>query len=491
MTEMEVLLNKECKRIKHAVLVIGPTYTDDQLKELVEHTNLESLVVTGYITEEYAKEIMDPLKQQAEWGKRKLPNRFEYCPIEKLNIEDDEYALLFENLDQNGDILSFSEFAPTYLIGEIDELGITAFKIWETYKKVCKRILIKTVRRDDEPQILDWEKDEQSEGIELSVILPMYNVAKYLDQCIKSVTQWDAEYIEFLFVNDGSPDNSREIVLDYAKTDKRIKLLDKENGGCASARQWGLDRAKGRYVGFIDPDDFIDESMFRKLLRSAMIGNYDISYCGYKEYYENTGETKEAIDVLGWPYDRGVSDEKKIQELVAFCRVAIWRGIYKMDMLKNNNIHFYTDLRRFDDLPFKVETFAAARSVITVNEPLYFYRLARPGQDVAADDERLYVHFPIFQYLNESIGKTQNARLIDWLHICKIQTHRYALEKIKPEFEKEYLKNAKADMKTTGKFWRSLFFIKEMVGKRSMMYYLAIMSKNRFLIRKLKKNNDV
>ena len=68
--------------------------------------------------------------------------------------------------------------------------------------------------------------------------------------------------------------------------------MDKPNGGCASARQYGLDKARGKYIGFIDPDDYIDESMFRKLLRAAMMGSYDISYCGYNEYYENTKEIR-------------------------------------------------------------------------------------------------------------------------------------------------------------------------------------------------------
>ena len=106
---------------------------------------------------------------------------------------------------------------------------------------------------------------------------------------------------------------------------------------------------------------------------------------------------------------------------------------YGMEFLEKNNIGFYTDLKRFDDLPFKVETFAYAKSVVMIPEYLYYYRLEREGQDVAADDERLYVHFDIFEHLNQSIGSTKDQRLIDNLQMCKIQTHRYALSKIKEE----------------------------------------------------------
>lgn len=486
MNEMELILNKEHHHIRKAILYVGSEYAPWRLKELLDHANLEELVFTGCISANQAEEIMTPLKINSNCKRRSIPEKFIFCPIEELVCPKGEFALLFEALDESKDILPLAKLNPTYLLGEIPEFGMSAFGIWEAFRGSCKHILIKTVRRDAEPQILDWKKDENN-PIELSVIFPMYNVAKYLDQCIQSVTSWKADYIEFLFVNDGSPDNSREIVLQYAEKDKRIKLLDKTNGGCASARQWGLERARGRYVGFIDPDDFIDESMFRKLLRAAMSGSYDISYCGYKEYYENNGETKEAIDVLGWPYNKGTSDIHKIQELIAYARVAIWRGIYKLEMLKSNNIHFYKDLRRFDDLPFKVETFVAAKSVITVEEALYYYRLARPGQDVTADDERLYVHFPIFKHLNESVASKKNARIIDYLQMCKIQTHRYALEKIKPEFVKEYACQARADLGTTGSFWRTLSLAKKLVGKRSALFYWAIMKKNYLLLKRLKR----
>lgn len=155
-----------------------------------------------------------------------------------------------------------------------------------------------------------------------------------------------------------------------------------------------------------------------------------------------------------------------------------------MEMLRKNNIHFYTEIRRFDDLPFKVETFAAARSVISLEENLYYYRLARPGQDVSADDERLYVHFPIFAHLNESVAGKKDQQLTDYLQLCKIQTHRYALEKIKPEFVKEYARRARQDLNSTGHFWRTFLLAKQMLGGRSAMCYWAIMRHYK-LIKKL------
>lgn len=485
MVEMELFLNRYHTQIRQAVLCVGANYSPWRLKEFIDRTNLDKLILTGYLPSKQVEKMMEPLLEAAANGKQRVPSVFEFYSLQELTRPAGEYALVCEGLEESKDILPLVKHTPDYLIGQITDIDISSFAIWETYRKCCKHIQLVTLRTNAEPQVLDWEKDPNND-IELSVIFPMYNVAKYLDQCVRSVTAWDADYVEFLFVNDGSPDNSREIILKYAEQDKRIKLLDKPNGGCASARQWGLDRASGRYVGFIDPDDFVDESMYRKLLRTAMVGSYDISYCGYKEYYENNGETKEAVDVLGWPYNVGTTDPRQIQELITYCRVAIWRGIYKVEMLKKNDIHFYTEIRRFDDLPFKVETFAAARSVITVDEHLYYYRLSRPGQDVAADDERLYVHFPIFAHLNDSVAGKKDQRITDYLQLCKIQTHRYALEKIKTEFVKEYSRQARDDLAATGKFWRTFFMAKQMVGKRSSLFYWAIMRKNYLLLKILR-----
>lgn len=485
MREFELYLN--ClDDVREAVFYVDFDYPCWRLKEFADRTNLEKLIITGTLSEKQAKTLLEPLQLEHTFGRQRLPKELVFQPLNEIGKRGKIQALLFENIRDIREIYPLAALRPQCLIGEMPMQGISAFSLWEKFRNCCDHIQITTKRLADAPQILRWDRDCSSD-VELSIIFPMYNVSKYLDQCIQSVTAWKADYIEFLFVNDGSPDNSRDIVLKWAENDSRIRLLDKPNGGCASARQWGLERAKGRYVGFIDPDDFIDESMFRKLLRAAMVGSYEISYCGYNAFYENTGTVEAVDDLIGWPYSEGVSDIKRIKELIAFCRVAIWRGIYKKEMLERANIHFYTEIRRFDDLPFKVETFAAAKSVVAVNEHLYYYRLARPGQDVSADDERLYVHFPIFEHLNNSIASSKEQHLIDCLQICKIQTHRYALEKIKPQFIKEYIGKAQKDLATTGRFFRTLSLAKEMVGKKSAMFYWAIMTRNTWLIRILRK----
>lgn len=483
MNEINCFLNSH-PEIKQVALCVGDEYLYENLKAFLKDTNIDKLIIVSSMTRNKIEVLQGKLKCDKFLDVFHVPESIEYVDISEFEGLDGIWALYAEWIE-TGVLLQVKQWKPTYLLADIWEEYVTAFKIWENYKDISSHILIKTRRWGKSNQILEWDKNECT-GVELSVIFPMYNVEKYLDQCISSVTAWKAPYIEFLFVNDGSPDNSREVVLKWAKQDPRVKLLDKANGGCASARQYGLEHAKGKYIGFIDPDDYIDESMFRKLLRAAMTGSYDISYCGYNEYYEDTKTLKRVEDALGFPYCDGTTDPKKILELIVYCRVAIWRGIYKAEMLKKNNIHFYTDLRRFDDLPFKVETFAMAKSVIAIPEHLYFYRLARPGQDVSADDERLYVHFDIFNYLNKSIAGQKNAFLTDCLQLCKIQTHLYALKKIRDEFKKYYIEHAKKDLDSTGNFKRTYTLAKEKIGQENAEYYKAIELENVKMLKKYK-----
>ncbi|GFI15921.1 putative glycosyltransferase EpsJ [Lachnospiraceae bacterium] len=284
--------------------------------------------------------------------------------------------------------------------------------------------------------------------------------------------KWNAPYVEYIFVNDGSTDESREIILRYAQDDRRIRLIDKENGGCASARNRGIEEAGGRYIGFVDPDDFIDETMYCKLFQRALMGSYEMTYCGYKEYYEEDGSTQDVLnDCLKDPYLTGTYRRDKVQLLAVNTRVAIWRALYRKDILEKKNIRFHESLKRFDDLPFRVEYIFAAGSAACVPEHLYYYRLGRKGQDVSSTDERLFVHFPIFDFLDKYTDEFKDERLQDLLQIVKIQTHGYGLSKIEKKYKKEYLKKAKQQLDRNMGYWRTVGLIMMYTGKGNLGWY--------------------
>ncbi|MCM1386967.1 MAG: glycosyltransferase [Bacillus sp. (in: Bacteria)] len=363
-----------------------------------------------------------------------------------------------------------------YLIGQTGEEE-DYFGLWERYRMQAEHIYIlrnrtgRLMRDMDRYEVLEWERTDAP--LELSVIIPVYNVCGYLGQCLESLTEWKAPYVEYLFVDDGSTDGSTQLLEDYAAKDGRIRHLRKKNGGCASARNLGLCEAKGRYIGFVDGDDFIAPEMFKKLLKRALMGGYELAYCGYQEYDEAAGSVREVRnDCMEQPYLSGTYRADQVQKLMIKTRVAIWRCIYKKELLEREKIAFHESLPRFDDLPFKIESGFCAKSAVCVPEYLYYYRLGRQGQDVSCTDERLFVHFEIFHILDEWVTAMKDRRLLDYLQVIKLHTHGYALGKIDRQYYRNYLKKAGAQMDVTAKTMRTLVLMLLYGGKSNLWWYL-------------------
>lgn len=365
-----------------------------------------------------------------------------------------------------------------YLVGLIDGQE-DYFALWESYREQVEHICLVRERgqgggskRDAAPcEALIW--DRAASSTELSVIVPVYNVRPYLKKCLDTLTAWRAPYVEYLFVDDGSTDGSGDVIEEYAQNDTRIRLIRKENGGCASARNCGLRQAAGRYVGFVDGDDFVDGRMYYKLLKRAMMGNYELAYCGYQEYDEDSGTiTKIKDDCLQEPYLTGTYRADQVQRLMIRTRVAIWRCIYKRAFLEEKRIGFHEGLPRFDDLPFKIESGFCAKSAVCVPEYLYYYRQGRAGQDVECRDERLFVHFEIFRILDAAVLPRKNRRLIDYLQIVKLHTHGYALGKIDRKYYASYLRMARRQLDETAGTMRTLLLMMAYGGKNNIGWYL-------------------
>ena len=123
--------------------------------------------------------------------------------------------------------------------------------------------------------------------VKISIIVPVYNVERYLGKCINSILNQTFADFELILVDDGSTDRSGYICDDYKKKDNRIKVIHKENGGLSSARNAGLDIAKEKYIGFVDSDDFINKNMYEFLYKDIKVNNSDIAICDYEEVYEN------------------------------------------------------------------------------------------------------------------------------------------------------------------------------------------------------------
>lgn len=218
--------------------------------------------------------------------------------------------------------------------------------------------------------------------MELSIIVPVYNVEKYLEKCITSLVEQtldDSRY-EILIVNDGSPDQSQKIIDEYAKKYSNVVALMKENGGLSDARNYGLQRAKGRYVAFVDSDDYVDVRMYETMLEKAKEKDFDVVVCDFKEIYEDyqvLGTSRVKKDLL--------CAEEVRKAMVDFYPSA-WNKLYKKELF--DQVQFKKGVW-FEDVECLYRLFPMIHSVGVVNEPFYYY-IQRAGSISKSTDPRIF-----------------------------------------------------------------------------------------------------
>lgn len=203
----------------------------------------------------------------------------------------------------------------------------------------------------------------------LSIIVPVYGVEKYIDKCLNSLVKQSLKEIEIIVVNDGTKDNSQKIIDKYVKKyPDKIKSYIKENGGQGSARNYGLKKASGEYIGYVDSDDFVEKDMYKKLYNKAKENNYDIVVCGnynVSEDYQNKN-----IDAFINNYNTDL-------ENIFFGKMAVWNKIYKRDILIKNKLEFKEKVW-YEDLAFTLKAIMNSNTFAFIDEPLYDY-LIREG----------------------------------------------------------------------------------------------------------------
>ena len=204
----------------------------------------------------------------------------------------------------------------------------------------------------------------------ISVIIPVYNVEKYLSACMESIIHQTYKNLEIILVNDGSTDSCPQICEEYAAKDNRIKVIHKKNEGSAEARNEGLKLVTGDFVGFVDSDDFLSKDFYKTLIYLLEKNNADIVECGFYEFnntnkIENNPVTKNLLEEI---FDTE-NAMKAIME--GPLSVVIWNKLYKKELLQD--INFPTG-KYIDDVFWTYKVFGNAKKIVKIKEKLYFYR---------------------------------------------------------------------------------------------------------------------
>ncbi len=198
----------------------------------------------------------------------------------------------------------------------------------------------------------------------VSIIVPVYNVYNYIDKCLNSLVNQTLDEIEVIVVNDGSPDNSQQIIDKYVNMyPDKVKAFIKENGGQGSARNYGYKKASGEYIGFIDSDDYIDFTMYEQLYNKAKKSNADIVMCANAIVYENSDYVK--VEPLFLK-----ADNDKVNAL--FNNPGVCNKIYKRGLLKGLT---FRSMVWYEDIDYVTEAIIKSKKIAFVDKGLYYYLL--------------------------------------------------------------------------------------------------------------------
>ena len=226
----------------------------------------------------------------------------------------------------------------------------------------------------------------------VSVIVPIYNVEKYLEKCINSLLSQTLEDIQIILVNDGSKDNSGNIAKEYEKNNKdRVIYVEKENGGLSDARNYGLKYATGDFIAFLDSDDYIEKNAYEEMYNKAIEENADYVECDFIWEFPN----KIRVDKQ-YPY-------KNKKEMLSFVRVVAWNKLIKRQLITDNNLEFPKGLR-YEDVEFTYKLIPFINKFAYVDKPFIHY-VQREGSIANVQNERTAEIFTVLDNVIEFYKK--------------------------------------------------------------------------------------
>ena len=257
----------------------------------------------------------------------------------------------------------------------------------------------------------------------ISVLIPVYNASEFLYDSIPSILNQTFSNIELVCVNDGSKDNSLEILNEFKAKDSRVKVIDKENGGCGSARNRALDEATGEYVYFFDPDDMLEENAFELAYTSASKNDSDMVVFKANVFDEKGISNRETFFYYDVRLDESQFDNFTYHDLKEFVLrggYAPWAKLYKKEFLDAYDDFKFNLGLAFDDVPFHVKSMIRAKRISFINEYLYHYKV----DNVNSVNSTASNGFDIFKIIDivEDIIKGENCydEMVKQFHNFKV-----------------------------------------------------------------------
>lgn len=256
----------------------------------------------------------------------------------------------------------------------------------------------------------------------ISIIVPVYNGENYIERCLDSLINQTYIHIEIIAVDDGSRDNSLNILRKYEEKYSNIKIISKKNGGVSSARNMGLKSAIGKYVAFVDADDYCEKEMYKNMINLAIKSDYDMICSGY---YIDSYDGKKISEIKSERIILGHDEREKSEILHKACISYCVGKLFKREIIENNNIKFNEKLSMGEDALFTCEYLCNINTIALINKAYYHYIRANSQSlstkyvnniDVFIDSvweklDYLYEKYPHFKKLEHSDGSSREINI--------------------------------------------------------------------------------
>ncbi len=268
----------------------------------------------------------------------------------------------------------------------------------------------------------------------VSVIVPVYNTENYLRKCLDSLVNQTLKDIEIIIVNDGSPDNSQIIIDEYfTRYPDIIKPYKKKNGGLSDARNYGIKKASGDYIGFVDSDDFVESDMFEKLYLKVISNDFDVVVCDIKYVFDSCSKKVSSL------VNKDIFTIEDIKKQMVSIYPAAWNKLYKKDLL--TKIAFKKNVW-YEDVEFLYRLFPYLKSIGVVKEPLINY-VQREGAITHTFNRKVYDYIDNWNGIIEIYKKNKiYNKYFDELEFCYVRYLYMTFVRTAAHFDKKNYEKA-------------------------------------------------
>lgn len=297
---------------------------------------------------------------------------------------------------------------------------------------------------------------------EVSVLIPIYNVERYLERCLTSLVGQTYDDFEAICINDGSTDGSRAIIQRFLDADSRFRVIDKENSGYGASMNRGLDAARGRYVAILESDDFFEPDALAVLHEAAEMNQAEVVKANFYLYWSRPEERRELFRVVDEVEAGHVL--RPLDDLAVFFRKpSIWSALYRRDFLVDDGIRFLeTPGASYQDSGFNFKVWASARRVAFLAAPVLNYRQDNEGSSVNNPGKVFCVcdEYASMEEFVRARGGADERQLLAILQRMKLDSYLWNYDRLAPELRPAFVERAAGEFRAAfgrGEVDRTLF----------------------------------